>query len=274
MAQPKTQKELAFLHDLYVAPDWGERFAELVDAHVQLPKEGRALYVEAGTGSHALALQERAGEELKLLCVDESEECLELARAKATAMNQKAQFQREVPSSLSQPDDQFDLVLGNASMTRLKDTRGMLSELVRVAAPGGTVAFWLPTASSFGEFFSIFWEALLNAELEDHGVDVEHMITELPTPSEAEKLAQSEGLDEVQSWTAVEEFDFESAEQFLNSPLMTDFLLPGWLGSVPEAAKERVIEELARIIDEERHSGAFVLSLKATLVVGKKGRVQ
>ena len=27
-------------------------------------------------------------------------------------------------------------------------------------------------------------------------------------------------------------------------------------------------------IDEERHSGAFVLSLKATLVVGKKGRVQ
>jgi SAM-dependent methyltransferase len=179
-----------------------------------------------------------------------------------------------VSSSLSQADDQFDLVLGNASMTRPGDLRAILSELVRVAAPGGTVAFWLPTASSFGEFFSIFWEALLNAELEDHGVDVEHMITELPTPSEAQKLAQSEGLDAVQSWTVVEEFEHESAEQFLNSPLMTDFLLPGWLGSVPEAAKERVIEELARIIDEERHSGAFVLSLKATLVVGKKGRVQ
>ena len=115
---------------------------------------------------------------------------------------------------------------------------------------------------------------MLNAELEDHGVDVEHMITELPSASEVNKLAQSEGLDDVQSWTAVEEFDYESAEQFLNSPLMTDFLLPGWLGSVPEAAKERVIEELARIIDEERHSGAFVLSLKATLVVGKKGRIQ
>lgn len=269
----KSQKELAFLHDLYVAPDWGERFAELVDAHVQLPKKGRALYVEAGTGSHALALQERAGEKFELLCVDESDERLELARAKATATNDKTQFQREAPSALSQADDHFDLVLGNASMTR-GDLRPMLSELVRVAAPGGTVAFWLPTAASFGEFFSIFWEALLNAELEDHGVDVEHMITDLPTASEAEKLAQSEGLDDLQSWTAVEEFDYESAEQFLNSPLMTDFLLPGWLGSVPEAAKERVSEELARIIDEERHSGAFVLSLKATLVVGKKGRVQ
>ncbi|MGQ0763456.1 MAG: class I SAM-dependent methyltransferase [Acidobacteriota bacterium] len=270
----KSQKELAFLHDLYVAPDWGERFAELVDAHVKLPKEGRALYVAVGTGSHALALRERAGQSLEFLCVDESDECLELARAKAAAINEKTQFQREAPSSLSQADDRFDLVLGNASMTRLKDFRLMLSELVRVAAPGGTVAFWLPTTSSFGEFFSIFWEALLNAELEDHGIDVEHMITELPTESEAEKLAQSEGLDDVQSWTAVEEFDYESAEQFLNSPLMTDFLLPGWLGSVPEGAKERVIEELSRIIDDERHSGAFVLTLKATLVVGKKERVQ
>lgn len=274
MSQAKTEKELAFLHDLYVAPDWGERFAELVDAHVELPKEGRALYVSAATGSHALALQERAGQKLELLCVDESHECLELARAKATAMNEKAQFQREAPSSLSQADDQFNLVLGNASMTRASDLRTILSELVRVTAQGGTVAFWLPTASSFGEFFSIFWEALLNAELEDHGVDVEHMITELPTASEAKKLAQTEGLDHVQSWTAVEEFDYQSAEQFLNSPLMTDFLLPGWLGSVPEAAKERVIEELANIIDEERHSGAFVLTLKATLVTGKKSRVQ
>src|SRR5688572_8435012 len=246
MSQHRSPKELAFLHDLYVAPDWGERFAELVDAHVQLPKEGRALYVAVGTGSHALALKERAGEKLELLCVDESDECLELARAKAAAINEKTQFQREAPSSLSQTDDQFNLVLGNASMTRLKDVRLMLSELVRVAAPGATVAFWLPTASSFGEFFSIFWEALLNAELEDHGVEVEHMITELPTASETEKLAQSEGLDAVQSWTVVEQFDYESAEQFLNSPLMMDFLLPGWLGSVPEAGKERVIKELAR----------------------------
>ena len=39
----KSQKELAFLEDLYIATDWGERFAELIDEHVELPKEGRAL---------------------------------------------------------------------------------------------------------------------------------------------------------------------------------------------------------------------------------------
>lgn len=270
----KSPKELAFLHDLYVAPDWGERFAELVDAHVVLPKKGRALYVSAGTGGHAMALQERAGEKLELLCVDESDECLELARVKAAAMSEQIQFQREEPLSLSLPDEGFELVLGNASLMPAGDLRGLLSELVRVAAPGGTVACWLPTASSFGEFFSIFWEALLNADLEDHGDDVEHLITDLPTAAEVERLAEDEGLDDVRSWTAIEEFDYESGEQFLNSPLITDFLMRCWLSSVPETARERVMEELARIIDEERHSGEFALTLKATLVLGKKGRVQ
>ena len=46
----KSDKELAFLQDLFIAPDWGERFAELIDEHVELPKEGKALYLAAGTG--------------------------------------------------------------------------------------------------------------------------------------------------------------------------------------------------------------------------------
>ena len=68
----KSDKEIAFLQDLFIAPDWGERFAEIIDEHVTLPKEGEALYVNAGTGGHALALHERADDKLQLLCVDET----------------------------------------------------------------------------------------------------------------------------------------------------------------------------------------------------------
>jgi ubiquinone/menaquinone biosynthesis C-methylase UbiE len=270
----KSPKELAFLNDLYIATDWGERFAELVDLHVALPKEGRALYVEAGSGEHALALQERGGNKLTIICADANEECLELARAKAAALHASGQFQHEDPRALSFNDDEFDLVLGNCSFTPTANLRQSLTELVRVTKPGGTIAWWLPTASSFGEFFSIYWEALLNAGADDHGVDVEHLITDLPTVSELESWAEDAGLHDVQSWTAIEEFDFESGEVFLNSPLIQDFLLPSWLQSIPEAARDKVQTELKRIIDEERHAGAFALSLKATLVVGKKSRLQ
>jgi ubiquinone/menaquinone biosynthesis C-methylase UbiE len=268
----KSQKELAFLQDLYVATDWGERFAALVDEHIKLPKAGRALYVAAGTGGHALALQARAGARLELLCVDENNECLELARAKAVALHQQAEFQRENLKTLSLKDNQFDLVLGDASFTSRTDLRPMLEEMVRVAKPAATVGWWLPTTASFGEFFSIYWEALLRAGLPDCGAQVEQLITDLPTISDVENWAEQAGLESVTSTTTLEEFDYASGEQFLASPLIADFLIPQWLQPLSEMERQGVVSELARLVDEERHDGEFSLTLKATLVVGKKSQ--
>src|SRR5262249_48521430 len=132
----KSDKELAFLQDLFIAPDWGERFAELIDEHVELPKEGKALYLAAGTGVHAMALHERAGEKLEFLCVDENSECTELARAKATATNEQITFETGPLDKLNLSDNSFNLVIGNASLVSRQRVRTMFSELVRVAAPG------------------------------------------------------------------------------------------------------------------------------------------
>jgi ubiquinone/menaquinone biosynthesis C-methylase UbiE len=266
----KSDKELAFLHDLFIAPDWGERFSELIDEHVKLPAEGEALYIAAGTGGHALALHERAGEKLELLCVDENPECMELARAKATATNDKVIFDTAQFDRLNLKDNRFDIVIGNASLVSRQRVRKMFSEIVRVAAPGATIALTLPTYSSFGEFFSIYWEALHNNGLLDHESDVEQLITELPTVSDIEQLAENEGLTEVESWTRIEEFDFESGEQFLNSPLVAEFLIHDWLALVPEDKRTGLFSEISRLINEERHEAEFALSVKATLVVGQK----
>ena len=266
----KSEKELAFLQDLFIAPDWGERFAELIDEHVELPKEGEALYVAAGTGGHAMAIHERAGEKLELLCVDENPECTELARAKATATNDKITFGTTQLDNLDLEDNRFDLVIGNASLVPRQRVRKMFSEIVRVAAPGATIAMTLPTASSFGEFFSIYWEALHNRGLIDHESDVEQLITELPTVSDIEQLAADEGLRDVDSFTRIEEFDFESGEQFLSSPLVSEFLMQEWLALVPEDKRAELFGEISRLINEERHEAEFALSVKATLVVGQK----
>jgi ubiquinone/menaquinone biosynthesis C-methylase UbiE len=266
----KSDKELAFLQDLFIAPDWGERFAELIDEHVQLPSEGRALYAAAGTGSHAMAVQARAGNKLSLLCVDESSECLELAQAKAKATNEPTEFQLVQLDNLDLPDNRFDLVLGNASLISRSRVRKIFAEMVRVAAPGATIALALPTASSFGEFFSIYWEALHNNGLLDRESAVEQLITELPTVSDMEQMADAEGLTDIASWTRIEEFDYDSGEQFLTSPLVAEFLMQDWLALVPEADRADLFSEISRLINEERHEAEFALSVKATLVVGQK----
>ncbi|MDQ5843936.1 MAG: class I SAM-dependent methyltransferase [Acidobacteriota bacterium] len=270
MSQAKTDKELAFLQDLFVATDWGERFGELIDEHLTLPKEGRVLYLGAGTGAHAIAVQERSSASLKFLCIDENEECLELARAKATFLKEAAEFRREDLDRLSFDDNAFDLVIGDGSLVPIERIRGMLSEMVRVAAPGATVALSLPTFSSFGEFFSTYWEALHNCGVTDHESDVESLISILPSVSAVEEMSEQAGLDEVASWTRIEEFDYDSGEKFLSSPLISDFLMQRWLASLPADRYEEVSKEIGRLINEDRHEAEFSLTVKATLVVGKK----
>lgn len=266
----KTDKELAYLYDLFIAPDWGERFAELIDEHVSVPNEGNVAYLAAATGSHAMSIQERAGEKLKLLCFDENEDCLELARAKAKAANEATEFLYANLERLPPSSTQFDVVIADASLISANRIRVIFGEMVRVAKHGATVALALPTASSFGEFFSIYWEALHNCGLLEHESDVEHLIMAQPTISDIEEMAKGEDLVDVGSWTRVEEFDYDSAEQFLNAPLVADFLMQHWLASVPEDDRDKVSQEIARLINEDRHEGEFALSVKATLVTGRK----
>lgn len=266
----KTNKELAFLHELFVATDWGERFAELIDEHVTLPKKDRALYVASGTGGHAIALQERAGEALKFVCLDDNDASLELSRAKATALKLKTEFRAGNVDELPFADNQFDLVVGDGSLVHPLRIPKMLAEMTRVAAPEATVALSLPTFSSFGEFFSIYWEALHNCGLLDHEADVEALITTLPSVASVEELGEEAGLEGVASCTVIEEFDYESSENFLTAPLIADFLMQIWLETLPRDSYEQVVKEIGRLINEERHEAEFALTVKATLVMGKK----
>ena len=268
MITNKTEKEIAFLHDLFVATDWGERFAALIDENVVLPDKGRVLYVGSGTGGHALILQERA-DKVSFVGLEEHQEYLELAQAKAAAANSALEFKRSEVDQLAFPDDQFDLVIGDGSLVPPRRVRKMLAEMVRVARPGAVVALVLPTASSFGEFFSIYWEVLHSRGFEQ-ATNVENLISELPTVPEMEELAESAGLEKVTAVSRIEEFTYDSGDQFLNSPLISDFLLKRWMEFLPQESRAEVAKELPGAVDEDRQQADFMFSVKASLVSGNK----
>jgi hypothetical protein len=87
-------------------------------------------------------------------------------------------------------------------------------------------------------------------------------------------MVEAAGLEDVASWTAIEEFDYESSEKFLGSPLISDFLMPIWLETLPQRSQEHVVKEIGRLINEERHEAEFALTVKATLVMGRKAPSQ
>src|SRR5690242_16168472 len=219
-----TQKELAFRYNLIVAPEWRDRFDKLVNDSIEFPVEGKFLDVNCGTGEHAIELAERLKDKGEVIGVDSSEELIALARAKAQIKKEKnVTFYKADSSHLSFADNEFDVVIGDASMIHINQIGVMLTEMVRVARPKGRVILKLTTHGSFDEFFSIYWEALHDIGIADSVWDsLERLIKERWTLSDAAQEAERAGLRNVENFTRKEEFTFESADEFLKSPLIAD----------------------------------------------------
>jgi hypothetical protein len=259
----KTEKEIAYLRDLVIDEGWTQRFTDILDENFKVAGKADILYVNAGTGNHALALKQKMRKKVPLHGVVETNELLTIAEAKAAASD------KDVTFSTGLPGDTYEVVLADASFT----PPGELKDLVEKITPlsENQVFFFLPTAGSFGEVYSLLWESLYNAGLLDKGAEVERLITQLPTVSDAEQIAAGAGLANVTAITKIEDFDFATSKEFLESPLVADFLLPGWFGFLTEKESKQVRKHLARAIDEEGDDLTFRFSVKATLVSGEKG---
>lgn len=261
----KTQKELAFLRDLYIGADWTRRFTDLIDKNFDLSDSENVLYINAGTGEHAFSLRERLDEKVGIFATCEDEDILHIARDKAAVTKSDVDF-----SMIRFEDDAFDSVIADASFTRPADYEELVDEAVRVAKSGANVGILSVTAGSFGEIFSLLWEVLFNEDIGEHGQAVEEMISELPTASTIKDIARRAGLENVETHLANEVFEYDDGAAFVSSPLVSDFLLPVWLKTLDEEDRERATDKLSKLIDSEDGNMSFRFSVKATLLTGEK----
>ena len=262
----KTQKELAFLRDLYIGKDWTRRFTDLIDKHFDFSDDENLLYINAGTGEHPFTLRERLDDRIDIFATCENEDILHIAQDKAAAIKSDVDF-----SMIRFEDDAFDTVLADASLTQPDAYEDLVDETVRMAKTGGNIGILSVTSGSFGEIFSLLWEVLFNEDLGEHGHVAEEMISELPTITQVKEVARRAGIENVQTHVANEVFEYENGEAFITSPLISDFLLPVWLRTLDEEDQQRVTNKLSELIDAEDGNMSFRFSVKATLLTGEKG---
>jgi len=272
-AARRDAKELAYLYDIYIVPGWREVFDRLVDQEVELPKEGRFLDAGCGTGGFANDLAMKGGKKVAVIGIDSSHERLALARGKAEVMKvENIVYQQGDLTKLYFTDGFFDFAIGDISLSEPSQIEPALSELRRVVKDGALVVLKLTSSGSFDEFFSIYWEALYNLNLTEYTPGLEDMITKRLTVTSAEQKAADAGLTEVRSVTHKERFDYSDAASFFNSPMIETEFLDDWLAILPDPeTRQRVKEEMSELIDRERHSMDFDVSIKATLIIGRKG---
>ena len=258
----KTQKELAFLRDLYIENDWTLRFAELFDKNFKFSKKEKILYLNAGTGTHALLLRKKLKDDKEVFGFFENREMLKIAQAKADIIKADVSFSDVIPN------ETFDAVVADASLVRPPDFNDFFAAAVQLSE--SRIAVFLPTKGSFGEIFSFLWEALLEVDLAEKGAEVEKLISAIPTVEEVKEKAENLGLTNIEAVTTTELFEFKDGAEFINSPLVADFLFPAWFGFLTGKENNQIRKKIAKLVDAEDGSLDFSFSVKATLVVGEK----
>ncbi len=259
----KTEKELAFLQDLYIATDWTERFTALLGKDFNTEEFENILYINAGTGNYALDLEEKVEENTELIAFTENEELLKIAQAKADAVKSDIVFTALLPVR------KFDAVIADASLVKGSELEHFMSKAVDSSR--WQIALLLPTAGSFGDIFSFLWQVFFELDRLDKGAEVENLINDIPTISRAKEMLENLGFKKIEAKTENEFFEFENGTEFIESPLVKDFLFKIWLGFLSESEKEQVSEKLADIIDAECEGITFRFAVKATLLTGAKG---
>ena len=265
------ERELAYRFDLFIAPDWGERFDAIVAERVPTPAEGRFLEINCGTGARAIAVAASLVDG-EVVGVDPHGERIAIARAKAHAANsERSSFVEADPERLGFEDESFDGVVLDTTLAAPERLGPLTTEAVRVARRDAPVAVKILLRGSFDEFFSVYWEALHDVGIaEEVWGSLERVIVEHPTFEEAVAAMRAAGLRDLETYRTKEEWRFESGAEFFESPLVTDLFLGEWLAIVPEDRVDEVRNGVAAIIDRESNGSYFDVSAKALVVSGKK----
>lgn len=105
-----------------------------------VPPEGSAPILDVCTGTGDLALGYDRLAAAKVIGADFCPEMLEIARQKNARQNRNVEFLEADAQNLPFDDDTFQIVSAAFGLRNVADTRAGLSEMIRVARPGGRVA--------------------------------------------------------------------------------------------------------------------------------------
>ena len=266
-----SDRDRAYRHDLFLAPEWTARFDAIISEHVEIPTKGSILEINCGTGARVIEMSE-AMQEGEVVGVDPSSEQITIARAKAQALDaERCTFAQGDPARLDLGDETFDLVIADATLEPPARLAPIVAEAARVSRGGSLVLAKLTLRGSFDELSSVYWEALFELGLVDRvWPSLEALILARPTLEQALGTLEAAGLADVTPHQTKEEFRFDTGPELMTSPLVADLFLDEWLSIVPEDRVGDVRLGMARIIDRERGGYYFDFSVKALLAEGRK----
>jgi len=225
------------------------------------------LEVGCGTGALSAAIVDRCNPK-SLVAIDPSVGFLEKARQNVP--DQRAEFQLGDAQDLPLEAASRDVVASALAVNFVPDKEKALSEMKRVARPGGTVAFYVWDYPGGGvEFMHAFWNAATALD-PDAEVLTEDKRFAFCTPGGLSELASAAGLGPADCMAIEVPTVFRDFGDYWHPFTLGAGPAPGYCVSLdPEARKrlkENLFDSLPRREDESIHLKARAWAIKAAVV--------
>jgi len=224
-------------------------FDSLTQRLLHLAKVGRGqkvLDVACGTGVVSRAATRKVGDTGEVAGVDLNPDMLAAAKRAADARGLFIDFRQADVAALPFEDDHFDVALCQEAVQFFPDPSAALSEMRRVTAPGGTVAFSVFRSLSHHPVYD-----RLAALLGEHvGAEAEAMMASpfsFGGPEKIRALADAAGLEDVTVRFVVNEERFPSVEEFLRQEAASS-PLAGPLSRLDDERTEALLDELHEVL--------------------------
>ena len=241
---------------------WSSKIAPLFLTWLKIPAGQRWIDIGCGTGALCKAIVEQCSP-LTLIGVEPSSEYLEVAGRNLHGL---ASFYQGSATSLPVTDSSVDVVVSALVLNFIPDPVAALSEMVRVAVDGASIAGYVWDYAQKMEIIRFFWDCAVELDPTAAKLD-ESLRFPLCYPEALRELFLSAGLHQVEVESIEIRPHFENFNDFWSPFLGGQGPAPSYLLSLPEESRiqlrDRIKEHLP--ISED---GSILLTARAWAVRG------
>jgi ubiquinone/menaquinone biosynthesis C-methylase UbiE len=250
-------------------------FAPLTSAlieHAGIRAGQLVLDVAGGPGEPSLTIAEIVGPTGSVTCTDAVPEMVEAARSEAERRGiRNIQFRQCTADSLPFPDDSFDVVVSRLGVMFFPDLSTAMRELLRVAKPGGVLAFAVWHKSELNPFCYVVTRVMdqhVSPTVGDPDAPGAFRFAE--TGKLANVMKQSGVIDVEEN---IVKFDMAapiSPLEFWTMRSQTSDTLRHKLERLPKDKQSQVAHEVERAVQEFFPSNQMKFPTQMIIVTGKK----
>jgi len=243
---------------------WSNLIARKFLAWLAIPPDSSWLDVGCGTGSLTKLILETS-QPKKVVSVDSSSEFIIYAQQSIT--NPIVRFQVGMAQALELESNSVDAVVSGIMLNFVPQPEAAVTEMIRVAKPGGTIGIFLWDYAEGMEMLRYFWDAAV--ELDSRAKEYDEGIRfPLCREGQLESLVEKSGLKKVEAVPIEVKTKFKNFDDYWMPFLGNVGPAPSYVMSLGEKERQDLKNKLRETLPVEE-DGSISLMARVWAVKGK-----